>query len=658
MGRGIPGESSLAGVRDDNFGFSVLHSLSSATDGKNPVGKLIQGFDGRLYGATTAGGPAGGGTIFAINADGTGYAVLHALDPTTEGYNSYGGVIQGRDGRLYGTTYYGTASTRDGVIYTVGTDGSGFRLLHVFNISKDGGNIGGALMQGTDGRLYGTASQGGYYDYGTIFSMEPDGTDFTVLHSMQWAADGGNPNLALMQGADGRLYGAAGQGGPNNSGTIFAINTDGSGYTVLRYLDSYADGSVPYCPLVQGPDGKLYGSTALGTPSYGGSVFSINTDGSGFAMLHSFQATEGTTPTGLTLGRDGRIYGVTNQNGVTYGVGGGSVFAMRTDGSGFAVLYTLASATDGQTPYGLCQGDNGNLYAATEYGGANGDGALFALPNTSPAAARLTNLSTRAMVGTGSNILIPGFYISGAGTETLLIRGDGPSLASLFSVAGALAQPSLAVFNGSQVQISQNTGWTTSASAAQIAAVSSQVGAFALPSGSADSAVIVTLNPGPYTAQVSGVGGTTGIALAEIYEVSHTGTARLANISTRAMVGTGANILIPGFYISGSGTETLLIRGDGPSLGTLFNLSGALAKPSLAVLSGSQAQILQNTGWSTSANAAQISGVAVQVGAFALPAASSDSAVIVTLPPGSYTAQVSGVDSTTGVGLAEIYEVP
>jgi hypothetical protein len=271
-------------------------------------------------------------------------------------------------------------------------------------------------------------------------------------------------------------------------------------------------------------------------------------------------------------------------------------------------------------------------------------------------AARLTNISTRALVGTGASILIPGLYISGSGSETLLIRGDGPALTA-YGVSGVLAQPTLGVFNAAGTMVASNTAWGTGPDPAQVATVSSQVGAFALAAGSADCALIVTLPAGAYTVQISGVGGTTGVALAEVYEVSSTGTARLANISTRAMVGTGANIIIPGFYISGSGSEQLLVRADGPSL-TQYGVSGVLAQPTLGLYDAAGTLVASNTGWGSAADPAQIASDAAAVGAFAFAAGSADSAQVVTLPAGAYTMQVSGVGGTTGVALAEIYGVP
>jgi len=268
---------------------------------------------------------------------------------------------------------------------------------------------------------------------------------------------------------------------------------------------------------------------------------------------------------------------------------------------------------------------------------------------------RLINISTRAQVGTGGNILIPGFVIGGSGKETLLIRADGPALTA-FGVSGVLATPSLVVLDNTGATVASNTGWgaNTSPTPAQIANIASQVGAFALAANSADCALVVTLDPGQYTVQVSGVGATTGVALAEIYEVTYTDTAHLINISTRAQVGTGGNILIPGFVIAGSTSATLLTRASGPAL-VQFGVGGTLPDPQLQLLANSTL-LGSNNGWHGDL---AVSNAAAAVGAFRWPDPSShDSAILATLPPGAYTAQVSGASGDTGVALVEVYLVP
>ena len=237
---------------------------------------------------------------------------------------------------------------------------------------------------------------------------------------------------------------------------------------------------------------------------------------------------------------------------------------------------------------------------------------------------------------------------------TIVDVNQEPSMASRHHV---LATPTLSVFDSTGTLVASNTGWGTGPNASQIPSISASVGAFALPANSADCALIANLTAGAYTVQISGVGNTTGVALAEVYEVSASGTARLANISTRAMVGTGGNILIPGFYISGTGTEELLVRADGPAL-TQYGVGGVLTQPTLSVYNASGALVATNTVWGTGANASQIPGLDASLGAFALATGSTDSAQIVSLAPGGYTIQVSGVSGTTGVALAEIYEVP
>jgi len=266
---------------------------------------------------------------------------------------------------------------------------------------------------------------------------------------------------------------------------------------------------------------------------------------------------------------------------------------------------------------------------------------------------RLVNLSTRAETGLGANVLTSGFTIGSGGNKTVLIRAIGPTL-SLFQVSGVLADPRLDLFSG-QTIVQSNDNWNASD-----AATFQSVGAFALPAGSKDAALLATLAPGSYTAQVSGVGGTGGVALVEIYEIGSTGP-RLTNISTRALVGTGANVLVPGIVVvPGSGTRRLMVRAVGPTLAA-FNVPGTLADPTLAVKNGAGVTIASNDNWSspvgTSNTAAILSDAFTRAGAFGLAAGSKDAAVLMEFPAGTYTVEVSGVAATTGVALVEIYDL-
>jgi uncharacterized protein (DUF1800 family) len=271
---------------------------------------------------------------------------------------------------------------------------------------------------------------------------------------------------------------------------------------------------------------------------------------------------------------------------------------------------------------------------------------------------RLSNISTRGPVGTGTDVMIAGLVVGPGDPDTVLIRAVGPSL-SQFGATGLLQAPVLTVFDASGSVILSNQGW---GSGNATAALMSEAGAFPLLAGSTDSALVATLAAGTYTAEVSGAGGTTGLALLEVYELGATaGTARLANLSTRGEVGTSGNIMIPGITIgAGSGERTLLIRAAGPAL-TQFGVTGTLADPAMSVVGAAGNVIASNDNWGTpdggGSGAAALAAAFGQAGAFSFAAGSLDAALIVSVPPGSYTVLVSGNSASTGVALVEVYDI-
>ena len=293
----------------------------------------------------------------------------------------------------------------------------------------------------------------------------------------------------------------------------------------------------------------------------------------------------------------------------------------------------------------------------------NASGTLTSSPATLAVSStqdvgRLVNLSCRTTAGSSSSTLIAGFAVGPGGvtgSETVLIRASGPALDE-FAVQGTLPDPTLTLFSGTTA-LGTDYGW---AGNAQVASAAASVGAFAWTNAnSLDSALLESLSVGAYTAQVSGKSGDSGVALAEVYdttpEASVTPTSpRLTNLSARSNVGTDANLLIAGFVIGGSTSKTVLIRASGPAL-VPFNVSGTLADPELQIFSGTTV-IGTNAGWGGNA---EIAKVAASVGAFAWTSpTSADSALLITLPPGAYTAQVSGVTGDTGIALVEVYDVP
>lgn len=297
----------------------------------------------------------------------------------------------------------------------------------------------------------------------------------------------------------------------------------------------------------------------------------------------------------------------------------------------------------------------------------------------------LLNLSGRAQVGTGQNVLIAGFVTAGPGSKSILVRGDGPSLAA-FGVAGAVTAPQLQLFSGSSTITGEIAGWSGS-----LGPIFTATGAFAFPGGSADDATLQTLAAGDYTAIVSSANGTPGVAIAEVYDADAASNAvkgtslagpptnRLVNLSARANVGSGSNVLIGGFVISGTTAKTVLLRAPGPSLAQPpFNLSGTVTATTLSLYDGSSQLIASTAGTFspvTLGTSSLLTGANPQVGlepasdadfqaagAYSANWSAVEASLVATLPPGSYTiivseTMLSGINNSAGIGMVEIYEL-
>jgi len=271
---------------------------------------------------------------------------------------------------------------------------------------------------------------------------------------------------------------------------------------------------------------------------------------------------------------------------------------------------------------------------------------------------RIANISTRSFVGVSDQVQVAGFVIDGIQPKTVLIRAAGPALTA-FGISGALTDPVLSLFDANQKIITSNDDWyldTVAGSAIEAAA--SQVGAFNFTHSSKDAGMLMTLQPGRYTAQVSGKNGATGVALIEVYDAADTGATRLLNLSSRTIVEPGENnSQVAGFVISGNENKTVLIRAAGPAL-LPFGVSGTLSDPTLKLFDSKQQVIGTNDDWAVSADiAAVITTAATKVGAFGFGSGSTDAAILVTLPPGLYSAHVSSKGTDSGVALVEVYEV-
>lgn len=362
--------------------WTILHQFVNPDggDGINPQSTLVQDANGAWYGTTEAGGANGYGAIFKMNSDGSGYSLLYSFGETNgDGFYPQAGTIFGSDSALYGTTYQG-GTNGQGTVFRIGTNGSGYSILHHFGGGSDGKSPQAALIQGTDGSLYGTTAQGGANGQGTVFKLSTNGTAYQTLYSFSGSpSDGSNPQASLLQGQDGRLYGTTAEGGSNYEGTVFSLKINGGAYAVLYDFNSGpGDGSQPQAALVQDSNAVLYGTTYYGGANGRGTLFSMNPNGSGYAVLYSFGSGhgDGNNPEGVIIGGNGALYGTTYSGGTS----NGTAFTLNTDGTGYSVLYSFTGGADGAHPQAaLAQGSDGGFYGTTSGGGDMGFGVVFKL---------------------------------------------------------------------------------------------------------------------------------------------------------------------------------------------------------------------------------------------------------------------------------------
>jgi hypothetical protein len=258
--------------------------------------------------------------------------------------------------------------------------------------------------------------------------------------------------------------------------------------------------------------------------------------------------------------------------------------------------------------------------------------------------AHLANISTRMRVGTGDEAVIGGFIVQGAQSKKVILRAIGPSLTRL-GVTGALANPTLELYDESGALIASNDDWQQSPQVNEI------IASTIAPSNAHESAIVATLPAGGYTTILRGVSGTTGVALVEGYELD-SNSSRLVNISTRGRVGVGSEVLIGGFIVRGTTAKKVIVRALGPSLASGANpIAGTLANPYLELHDGSGNLLVANDNWTTSPQKSEI------IASTLAPTNSQESAVIATLEPGAYTAIVKGAAGGSGIGLVEVFDL-
>jgi uncharacterized repeat protein (TIGR03803 family) len=361
------------------------------TDGAGPMGSLVQGPNGSLYGTTSFGGSGDGGTVFRLRANGD-MSVLYSfcVESCTDGEDPETGMVLAADSNFYGSTA-AAGPNNGGTIFRASPQGL-VSNLYAFCAQpncSDGATPVRPLIQAVDGDLYGTTEGGGDitcnapYGCGTVFKLTTAGV-LTTLHVFE-GSDGQMPLGGLVQATDGNFYGTTNQGGVDGYGTIFKITRTGSLTTLFSFtLGFIGNGVLPFAGLLQAIDGNLYGTAAAGGTG-GGTVFKITLTGK-FTVLYSFCAqpncTDGSSPGELVQATDGNLYGVTYAGGTDvndcYGSGCGTIFSITPRG-GFTTLHSFYPPDGTQPEAAMIQDTTGLFFGGADGGGSNGHGTIYSL---------------------------------------------------------------------------------------------------------------------------------------------------------------------------------------------------------------------------------------------------------------------------------------
>lgn len=684
-------EGTVFQLNTDGTGFRVIRAFSGA-DGAFFTTSLIEGSDGYLYGRDDHEGANGTGVAFRLKKDGTSYQVLYSFSsppPNPLSYNHTPGLIEVAGGALYFVDPIGGASegslllkvdlattavtalsdfgaalpqaapnslclgtngllygtTGGATLFSVRPDGTGLKNLYTF---RGGASPASPVAQtaGRDGKIYGVTSAGSSRS-GMVYKIEADGTNFSVIASCPALPVG------IVQGADNLLYIVTSGGGSASRGSIFRVAPDGTGQAVVHdFVISASDGQTPAAGLIVARDGAMYGATTQGGAGSGGTVYRLGTDGT-FTLLHSFGLVSGVADgpqSLLTEDSNGNICGVTIS---------GDVFRLSKDGANYSVVGNVASL--GSKANCLIQGPDGGLYGIVTVYGQNGSiqaptGLLFRLATDGSGSRQTTPLPTPGV--DGSLLKLGDGTMVGLTGQALATATFTPS--TLFKVLpnGTTPPPGPTIsFPPASTTAAAGSATTLGVTAAGTGLTYQwQVNGTAIPGATNATYTLTNLGApqaGKYTVVVTDAAGLSVTSAAAALGVRV--DAHPVNVSTRAQVGTGSSVLVAGFVIVGTTSETILVRGIGPTLGTQFHVDGALTQLQLTLFDPTGKAIATNAGWGGDAT---LGAVFTRVGAFALPANSADTAIVATLPPGPYTAQVSGLNGATGVGLIEVYDVP
>jgi uncharacterized repeat protein (TIGR03803 family) len=366
------------------MGYTVLHSFTPAETGGGGSDCTPVMIGSTLYGLTVGGGTSGDGTLFSLNADGSGYTILRSFLGAPSGENPRGSLAPG-GGILYGmtegggTSFGGTLFTYNPVLESIGT-------IHDFNGLQGSGPFGTPAVDGD--MLYGVTSAGGAHGLGVVFSMGINGSGYQVLHDFNGAPDDGQRPLKSLLIQGDRLYGMTLYGGTDNLGLIYSIDSDGGEFAILHSF-SGTDGEKPWGDLISS-GGKLYGMTPHGGTNDKGVVFSLDPDGGSFTVLHHFAGGEsdGMSPYGSLVADGSTLYGTTCYGGTGPAVNGsGTIFSINAESGAVTILHSFQGQPhDGTQPWDSLMFDGSRLFGTTREGGAENRGVIFSIapPTATP----------------------------------------------------------------------------------------------------------------------------------------------------------------------------------------------------------------------------------------------------------------------------------
>lgn len=463
-----------AGVYTNLYAFS-----GNAGDGAAP-NSLCLG-SGLLFGTAQQGGSSGNGILFRLGTNGANYTPIHNFAGMPTDGSSPNELLQVGD-MLYGTTFSGGANG-SGTVFKMNTNGTGYSVIYNFTGTDPQFSEAGLIIK--DATLYGTSYVGGSNGFGAVFKIDTNGANLVVLHSFTNSPDGSHSlGRLVLNGVT--LYGTTTDGGSNSVGTVFKMNTNGANYSVIYHFSNAPAAMNPQVGLLF-TSNNLYGVSAFGGISNSGAVFRLDTNGVNFVIIHSFTNNEGSLPQGALVTKNGLLYGTA----LSQGAGNrGIIFQVITNGTGFAVLKNFTNALSGGNPEGPIISDTGFIYGTASVGGPNatpgGGGTIYqfllaplitaqpqnvSVTNGNPASFTVTvsdettvsyqwylNTNTLLVGQTGATLNFGSASNVNVGTYTVVVSTDGgsatssPALLAVNSLPFITLQPlGTALTNGSSI---------------------------------------------------------------------------------------------------------------------------------------------------------------------------------------------------------------